>query len=104
MLESAGDSGIIPVIAPIGVGPNGETFNINADTVAGAIAGRGEGARLLMLTDVSGVLDKQKNLIAELTVSDAPADRRRHHLRRHDPEGRDLRARGRARRRRAPSS
>jgi len=61
-------SGMIPVIAPIGVGANGETYNINADTVAGAIAAALGAARLLLLTDVTGVLDKQGELISELTV------------------------------------
>ncbi len=70
ILAALEHSGMIPVIAPIGVGPQGETYNINADTVAGAIAGAVGASRLLMLTDVSGVLDKQKNLIPELTVSD----------------------------------
>jgi acetylglutamate kinase len=57
---------MIPVIAPIGVGPNGETYNINADTVAGAVAAALGAARLLLLTDVAGVLDKDGELIAEL--------------------------------------
>jgi acetylglutamate kinase len=67
------DSDIIPVIAPIGVSPEGETYNINADTVAGAIAGAMAAKRLLLLTDVAGVLDKDKRLIPELTVADALA-------------------------------
>ncbi|MFN4284319.1 MAG: acetylglutamate kinase [Alphaproteobacteria bacterium] len=70
ILEDLKDSDIIPVIAPIGVGKNGETFNINADTAAGAIAPAVGATRLLMMTDVSGVLDKQGNLIAELTISE----------------------------------
>lgn len=57
---------IIPVIAPIGLGENGETFNINADTMAGAIAGALKAERLLLLTDVVGVLDKNKELITEM--------------------------------------
>jgi acetylglutamate kinase len=61
-------SDVIPVVAPIGFGPNGETFNINADTVAGAIAAAVGAARLLMLTDVTGVLDRDKNLVPDLTV------------------------------------
>ncbi len=61
-------SGMIPVIAPIGIGANGETYNINADTVAGAVAAALGAARLLLLTDVVGVLDKQGELIPELTV------------------------------------
>ena len=63
-------SGIIPIIAPIGLGPNGETFNINADTVAGAVAAALKATRLLLLTDVSGVKNKQGELLAELTDAD----------------------------------
>jgi len=58
----------IPVIAPTGVGRDGETYNVNADTFAGAIAGALKAKRLLFLTDVPGVLDKDKNLIKELSV------------------------------------
>jgi acetylglutamate kinase len=64
-------SDIIPVIAPTGMGPNGETYNINADTTAGAIAAALGATRLLMLTDVAGVLDKNKQLIPQLTLEDA---------------------------------
>tara|TARA_R110000868_G_scaffold11985_3_gene58328 strand:+ start:900 stop:1808 length:909 start_codon:yes stop_codon:yes gene_type:complete len=71
ILDTFEESDIIPVIAPIGVGPNGETFNINADTVAGAIAGAAGAARLLMLTDVAGVLDDTGRLIKEMTVERA---------------------------------
>jgi acetylglutamate kinase len=60
--------GLVPVIAPVGVGDDGQTYNINADTVAAAVAGALGATRLLMLTDVSGVLDKDKRLIAELTI------------------------------------
>ena len=60
-------AGMIPVIAPIGVGPNGETYNINADTVAGAVAAALDASRLLLLTDVAGVLDKAGELIPDLT-------------------------------------
>src|SRR5215472_7589461 len=66
-------SAIIPVIAPIGVGGPGETFNINADTVAGAVAAAVKATRLLLLTDVTGVLDKEKRLIHEVGVADARA-------------------------------
>jgi len=59
---------IVPVIAPIGFGENGETFNINADTAAGAIAAAVKAARLLMLTDVAGVLDKSGTLLENLSV------------------------------------
>jgi acetylglutamate kinase len=62
---------VIPVIAPIGVGEDGETYNINADTAAGAIASALAACKLIMLTDVKGVLDKDKNLIEHLTVNDA---------------------------------
>ena len=62
-------AGLIPVIAPVGVGADGQTYNINADTVAGAVAGALGATRLLMLTDVAGVLDADKNLIPELSVA-----------------------------------
>jgi acetylglutamate kinase len=62
---------LIPVIAPIGVGSAGETFNINADTAAGAIAAAAKAVRMFLLTDVIGVLDKAGDLIPEVTVSSA---------------------------------
>lgn len=71
ILDTFEESDIIPVIAPIGVGPNGETYNINADTVAGSIAGAAGATRLLMLTDVQGVLDDTGRLIKEMTVERA---------------------------------
>ncbi|HKT53012.1 MAG TPA: acetylglutamate kinase [Caulobacteraceae bacterium] len=61
----------IPVIAPIGVSAEGETYNINADTVSGAVAGALNAKRMLMLTDVPGVLDKNGELIRQLTVASA---------------------------------
>jgi len=64
-------SEIVPVIAPIGVGKAGETYNINADTVAGAVAGAMKAERLILLTDVEGVLDREKKLIQRLTVAEA---------------------------------
>ncbi|WP_421981428.1 acetylglutamate kinase [Roseibium sp.] len=64
---------IIPVVAPVAHGEDGETYNINADTAAGAIAGSLSAKRLLFLTDVPGVLDKEGNLIKQLTVSKARA-------------------------------
>ncbi len=67
------ESDITPVIAPIGTGPGGETLNINADAVAGAIASAVGAARLVMLTDVAGVMDGEGNLIPELTVKEARA-------------------------------
>lgn len=71
ILASLEQSGMIPVIAPIGTGSAGETFNINADTVAGAISSAVGASRLLLLTDVAGVLDKEGALIADLTVKQA---------------------------------
>jgi len=65
-------SDAIPVIAPVGVGWEGETFNVNADTAAGAVATATQAKRLLLLTDVAGVLDKDKNLISELKIGDVP--------------------------------
>ena len=62
-------AGLIPVIAPVGMGEDGQTYNINADTVAGAVAGALGARRLLMLTDVAGVLDAEKKLIPELSIS-----------------------------------
>ena len=66
-------AGLIPVISPVGVGADGQTYNINADTVAGAVAGALGAMRLLMLTGVPGVLDKNKALIPEMTLSDVQA-------------------------------
>ncbi len=71
LLEDLIVSDMIPVIAPIGAGPNGESFNINADTVAGAVAEAMGAARLFLLTDVAGVLDKDGALITDLTVDTA---------------------------------
>ena len=59
---------LIPVLAPVAQGADGETYNVNADTFAGAVAGALKAKRLLFLTDVPGVLDKDKNLIKELKV------------------------------------
>jgi acetylglutamate kinase len=64
-------SDIIPVIAPVGVGADGETYNINADTVAGAVAAAVKATRLLLLTDVAGVLDADKRLLSEITANAA---------------------------------
>jgi acetylglutamate kinase len=66
-------SDLIPVIAPIGTTHDGQTLNINADTFASALAARLKAKRLLLLTDVAGVLDKNKKLIADLTVEEARA-------------------------------
>ncbi|MEX6724591.1 acetylglutamate kinase [Parapedomonas caeni] len=66
VLDLLRQSDVIPVIAPIGVDEKGDTYNINADTMAGAIAGALKAARLFLLTDVAGVLDKDKNLLTDL--------------------------------------
>src|ERR1700757_390794 len=62
---------LIPVLAPIAAAPDGGTFNVNADTFAGAIAGALKAKRLLLLTDVPGVLDSNKQLIKELSIKEA---------------------------------
>jgi acetylglutamate kinase len=69
VLELLIGADIVPVVAPVGVGADGQTYNINADTVAGAIAGRLGAERLLMLTDVRGVLGPDGALIPEMTVA-----------------------------------
>jgi len=73
VLDLFDESDITPVIAPIGVSADGETLNVNADSVAGAIAGALVACRLLMLTDVIGVLDANGALIPELSVGEAKA-------------------------------
>ena len=69
VLEALLGRELIPVLAPVCNGVDGQTYNVNADTFAGAIAGALEAKRLLLLTDVPGVLDKNKNLIPQLNVS-----------------------------------
>ena len=64
-------SNLIPVIAPVGVGRRGETFNINADTVAGSVAGAMQAERLVLLTDVEGVFDQEGKLIPRLSLREA---------------------------------
>jgi acetylglutamate kinase len=64
---------LIPVVAPVGSGEDGKTYNINADTAAGAIAAALNATRMLMLTDVTGVLDKDGKLISSLTINQAEA-------------------------------
>ena len=71
LLDLLARSEMIPVIAPVAPGRDGHTYNINADTFAGAIAGALEATRLLFLTDVPGVLDRSGQLIKELSVSEA---------------------------------
>ncbi len=67
------DDDYIPVIAPIGIGVDGQTYNINADTVAGALAGALKAQRMLLLTDVAGVLDAKGELVRQLTIAEARA-------------------------------
>jgi acetylglutamate kinase len=71
VLDTFRQSDIIPVIAPIGVGDSGETYNINADTVSGAVAAAVKATRLLLLTDIAGVLDGDKRLLSEITAGSA---------------------------------
>ena len=66
VIDTVSAAGMIPVVAPIGIGDDGETYNINADTMAGAIAGALGASRLFLLTDVAGVLDKQGELLTDL--------------------------------------
>ena len=70
IIETATAAGMIPVVAPIGTGEDGHTYNINADTMAGALAAALGAARLLLLTDVDGVLDKEGKLLTDLTPAD----------------------------------
>ena len=65
-LQALDQGGFIPVIAPVGVGAQGETYNINADLVAGAVAGSLKAEKLILLTDQAGILDRDKNLISTL--------------------------------------
>jgi acetylglutamate kinase len=73
VLDAVLKAELIPVLAPVAIGEDGQTYNVNADTFAGAIAGAMKAKRLLLLTDVPGVLDKDKNLIPELTVDQCRA-------------------------------
>lgn len=70
VLDAVLKAELIPVLAPVAIGDDGETYNVNADTFAGAIAGAMQAKRLLLLTDVPGVLDKNKQLIPQLTVDE----------------------------------
>jgi len=65
------DAGFIPVIAPVGVGASGETYNINADLVAGEIAAALSAEKLIHLTDVQGILDGEQRLISTLSRKEA---------------------------------
>lgn len=73
IVEVISKSDLIPVIAPVAISREGETLNVNADTFASALAARMQAKRLLLLTDVSGVLDEKKQLIPSLTIDEARA-------------------------------
>ena len=70
MLDAVLKAELIPVLAPVAIGAEGQTYNVNADTFAGAIAGAMGAKRLLLLTDVAGVLDREGTLIPEMTIED----------------------------------
>lgn len=70
IIQTLSEKGFIPVIAPVGVGANGETYNINADLVASKVAGALGAGRLIFLTDVDGVLDGSRNLISSINAAD----------------------------------
>jgi len=71
VLKALEGSGFIPVIAPVGVGPEGQAYNINADLVAGAVAGELKAEKLILLTDVSGVMNSKDELIPSMTLPSA---------------------------------
>ena len=71
IIKNALDKNLTPIISPLGLGKDNQTFNINGDTAAGAIAKSLKSRRLLLMTNVEGVLDKNKNLISEINSSDA---------------------------------
>lgn len=73
VIETLDKNKFIPVIAPVGVGEDGRTYNINADTAAGKIAGALKAEKLILLTDVQGVMDKNKKLIPTLNIKEAKA-------------------------------
>jgi acetylglutamate kinase len=94
IIDTISAAGMIPVIAPIGVGADGHTYNINADTMAGAIASALGASRLFLLTDVAGVLNKSGELLTDLDPA-AIAAKGGHDQRRNDPQNPDLRRCGR---------
>jgi acetylglutamate kinase len=71
IVDVIAQSDLIPVIAPVAIGRKGETLNVNADTFASALAARMKAKRLLLLTDVAGVLDKKSELVTQLTTEEA---------------------------------
>ena len=73
VIDALTGAGLVPVIAPVGMDETGQTYNINADTVAGAIAGALRADRFLLLTDVAGVKDAQGQVVTEMSVAEAEA-------------------------------
>lgn len=73
ILDTLASQGFIPIVAPVALGSDGHTYNVNADTMAGAIAAAIGASRFFLLTDVPGVLDKSGGLITDLTPADIPA-------------------------------
>ncbi|MBI5560692.1 MAG: acetylglutamate kinase, partial [Deltaproteobacteria bacterium] len=73
VIKTLEENNFIPVIAPIGGGEEGTSYNINADLVAGKVAGALKAEKLILLTDVQGVLDRNKNLLSSLSISEAAA-------------------------------
>ena len=71
VLDTLAANGFIPVISPISAGAKGESFNVNADTAAGVIASALNADRLMLLTDIEGVLDNEKNLLTNLSADDS---------------------------------
>lgn len=71
LLHTLLDEGVVPVIAPVATGDGGASYNVNADTMAGAIAGALQAQQLLLLTDVAGVLDGDMQLLPTLTTKEA---------------------------------
>ena len=71
IIKNALEKNLIPIISPLGLGKNNQTFNINGDTAAGAIAKSLKSRRLLLMTNIEGVLDKNKKLISEINSADA---------------------------------
>jgi acetylglutamate kinase len=93
ILKTLARENVIPVVAPVALGIDGHTYNINADTMAGAIAAALGASRFFLLTDVAGVLDKSGD--RSRSRAHRRAEGRRYDLRRNDPQGRDVRRRGR---------
>ena len=93
VVKALQDDAFIPVISPIGFGDDNENYNINADVVAGKLAEVLKAEKLMMLTNIPGVLDKAGKLLTDLTrARDRRAVRRRHDLRRHAAEDRSRRS------------